>query len=412
MTDLATPGRSKRDQHRGWRILVAIACLGYAAMAVVAGLDRITMMDLGRSAPIAWPYAVAGPFNAANAAIKRHDPASAIAYAKLVVQRDPVDAYAVGLLGKSYILANQPEAARKVFAIGERLGWRDRATQRYWLVEALQLGDARRAARHLDAELRMAPDVSDQNDLFRLILQYDEGRAALAAQLANNPDWLVTFVANVDRLDEDDLDARADVVQRTGEGHWQCPQAANLIDALLSKGLLDDAGAVHRTVCTGASGTGAESIVNDSDFSRLAAGTGTSALDWNLLRRGDLVVNVNPLTPRGYELEMANTSASTVLVAWQVIIARPGHYRATWRMPDTVAKDAAALAVSFDCSGNFDLAINGTHRPGTGPGYQADFVIPDTCPTPTLRLWLSPNHPVNLTGVQLTRLDPARSADR
>ncbi len=387
--------------HRGWRILAVTGCVVYAALAIIAGLDRMAAGDVRRRSLPDWPYAIAAPFEAAQSALRRGDPAGAVRQAQTVVRHDPVNPRAISLLGASLLTARQIDAARDAFVLAERLGWRDPVTQRYWLAEALRLGDAARAARHLDALLRQQPDVPDRDTLLRSLLIYDEGRAALADRLKSDPDWLVPFVAQVDRLDDDDLDARADVVQRTGAGHWQCPQAANLIDALLAHGLLDDATTVHRTVCPGESG-----LVNDGHFNRLASDAIASALDWNLARRGDLVITVNPVAPHAYSVAISNTAPSTVLAAVQMTTDGPGHYRVTWQSPETSAKDAAALQVAFGCDSNLDQASSGSRSGGSEPRYAADLVVPATCPTPAVRFWLAPNHPVNLADVRISRLAP------
>ncbi|MDR3410355.1 MAG: hypothetical protein P4L87_05310, partial [Formivibrio sp.] len=176
-------------------------------------------------------------------------------------------------------------------------------------------------------------------------------------------------------------------------------QAANLVDALFANGLLDDSAAVHRTVCSDSG-----KILNDGNFNELFVGKDGSALDWHLLRRGDMVVSINAETSRSHLLAMSINAPSTVQAVWQATTAGPGSYRVNWRMPDTSAKDASALLVSFDCNGAEDWAINGTRLPGLAPNYEARFVVPKSCETPVMRLWLLPNHTVTVAGMRIERL--------
>jgi tetratricopeptide (TPR) repeat protein len=385
--------------HWGLRMLGAIGCIGYAALALTSGIERSAIMGLQHSVLMDWPYAIAVEYDAATAAIQRHDAQSAVTHARKLVRRAPVDARALSTYGLTLLEARQPERARDAFALAAQLGWRDPVTQRYWFNESMRLGDAERASHNLDALLRQTPDLPDRNKLLRLILPYDEGRTAVANRLKADPGWAVVFVAQMDGLDDADLDARADVVQRTGPGHWECAQAANLIDSLLTHGLPDDAAAVHRTVCKD---NGAN--INDGDFNQLAAGTGESALDWSVARRGDLLASVNPETPQTHVLTMSTTATSTVMALGQMTTVGPGVYRVTWRMPDTSARDAAALQISFDCQFNLGNAVSGT-RLNAGPAlYEARFIVDDSCQTPALRAWLSPNHSVNLTSMRITRI--------
>ncbi len=378
-----------------WRITGALACIGYAGMALLFGLDR---EGTGDQRLLGWAYATGSGFAATSAAVTRGDAGAALAQARALVRQDPANPRAIGLFGVTLLLAQQADAARDAFALGARLGWRDAATQRYEFVQALQAGDAARAARHLDALLRQTPDLADRDSLLAAILAYEQGRAAVATQLQGDPGWAQGFVSHVGALDSDDLAARADVVQRTGTGHWACTDAAPLIDGLLGRGAGADANAVHRTVCPGDGG-----MIHDGDFNRLAAGGGASALDWNLISRGDLVSSVNPVSANRHVLTLALASPSTVMALSQVTTAGPGTYRISWRMPDTSAHDAAALLVSFDCANDLGQAIAGSTMQLHGAAYGAQFVVGSTCMAPVLRFWLMPNHPVNLADV---RIDP------
>lgn len=383
----------------GLRALGAMGCIGYAALAVLSGLDHEAKEDLQRPALLDWPYSVAAEYSAAQSAITRHDATQALARARTLVRHDPADSHSMSMYGLALLEAHQPDKARDAFSLAARLGWRDTVTQRYWFSEALRLGDAQQASQRLDALLRLTPDLPDGSKLLRTILAYSEGRAAIADRLKNNPIWSVEFVAQMAHLDPDDLEARAEVVQRVGPGHWECPQAANLVDALFANGLLDDSAAVHRTVCSDSG-----KILNDGNFNELSIGKDGSALDWHLLRRGDMVVSINAETPRSHLLAMSINAPSTVQAVWQATTVGPGSYRVNWRMPDTSAKEASALLVSFDCNGAEDWAINGTRLPGLAPNYEARFVVPKSCETPVLRLWLMPNHTITVAGMRIERL--------
>jgi len=383
----------------GWRVLGAIGCISYAALAIVAGLDREALDDLQRPAVLDWPYAVAAQFAATKTAIAQHDAPQAVAHAVTLVRHDPMESRAISLLGLALGDAHQLDQANSAFALAARLGWRDPVTQRYWFAQFLRAGDVRHAALRLDALLRQTPDLPDGKALLRAMLVYNEGRDAIAERLKGNPGWSGQFVSQLAGLDEDDLVARADVVERTGPGHWQCNDIPELITASLARGLFDEARTVHRTVCGGADG-----LINDGDFNHLSSGVGISMLDWNLTGRGDMVILVNPAPLYGHMLSMSLSAPSTVMAVRQMTVAGPGDYRLTWRMPDTSPAQANGFLVSFDCTGDQAAAINGTRQAGSDPLYEARFVVPANCPVPTLRFWLLPNQPVNVANVRLSRV--------
>jgi len=381
------------------RALGALGCVAYGAFALISGLDREATADVNRPALVHWPYSLGAEFGATADAIRHRDAPRAMDEGRHLVEHAPGNARSISMYGTALLAAKKPEQARQAFVLAAHLGWRDQATQQYWFKEGLQQGDAELASRHLDAMLRQDPDLPDRDKFLRGILAYYEGRAAIAARLRDNPEWLVAFVSQVDGLDIDDLAARADVVQRVGQGHWDCAAAANLIDALIVNGLPDEANAVHKSVCAGIG-----SNVNDGDFNQFFASLGASALDWNITRRGDMVTSISAETPRTHVVGLSVTAASTVMALWQLTTAGPGTYRLIWRMPDTSASDATALLASFDCVNDQSEAVNGKRLPGPAPFYEARFVIPQTCPMPVVRFWLLPNHPVNLAGVRLSRI--------
>jgi len=382
-----------------WRAAGVIGCLGYAALALVSGLDREAVEDTTRPTLVNWPYAVASQFGAAVGAIKRHDPAKAVVHGSTMVRHDPANSASLSLYGLTLIEAHQPDKAREAFLLAGRLGWRDAIAQRYWFNESLRMGDAQEAARHLDALLRRDPDLPGRDTMLRAILAYTQGRAAIADRLKVDPGWAVALVSQMDGLDIDDLDARAEVVQRAGPTHYSCAQASNLMDALVYTGLLDDAAAVHRTLCPDSG-----AIINDQDFNALSTGLATSSLDWNLLRRGDMVISVNAETSHTHMLSMSLSASSTVMAAWQTTVAGPGLYQMTWRMPGSTADDAAAFMVSFNCGGDQSDATTGTRQPGSAVVYGARIKVPDTCLTPTLRFWIMPNRQINVAGLRIARI--------
>jgi hypothetical protein len=55
------------------------------------------------------------------------------------------------------------------------LGWRNPATQVYWMTHALALGDTTVSAQRLDALLRQLPDFERRDVLIAALLESDEG---------------------------------------------------------------------------------------------------------------------------------------------------------------------------------------------------------------------------------------------
>jgi hypothetical protein len=117
-----------------------------------------------------------------------------------MIDTAPVDPGSTAMFGAARLAQGDEPGAEKAMLVAAQLGWRIQFTQAYWLGRALQLGDMRVAALRLDALLRVTPELVN-NDLYLQPFETtQEGRAALVARLALAPDWVGSYVNDVDKL--------------------------------------------------------------------------------------------------------------------------------------------------------------------------------------------------------------------
>lgn len=384
-------------------LVIAVVALVYIVAALGSGLDReFEHKAYGRYVPV-WPLTEYLSLVRTHNSLVVKDYPHAVAMARETVRISPMDTHGVGALGFASQLAGDEKSAEAAYKVSAQLGWRDPVTQIYWFDKAVKLGDVPTAMRHLDALLRVAPEYPIRDVLIDELLQYEQGRDALAANLRDaartQSKSLSFFVTYLEQPTIERLDARADVVLRAGRGLWTCDQLAVLVTRLRTNGLLEDASRVWRANCPSRS-----PLIYDPEFEHLEHDPDVTGFYWVLRRDGDTRVNQIDLKGHGQMLSAVVSGGTTGEIAIQPTVLDPGVYRISWSMPDTAPADRNAFLVSLDCDQQLSEAAHGTLVPGTADRMQADLDVTKDCPAQYLAFWIEPHHPINLAHIAVTKI--------
>lgn len=138
--------------------LVGIAIFALAALA--SGLDRISEYRPDGATAVPPPFRVNAARVLAGRALAANRLVEATEQARHAVRRDPADARSAGLLGSALLVSGDAAGAERAFTVSAAMGWREPATQLYWMSVALEQGDLEVASQRLDALLRQLPQFS------------------------------------------------------------------------------------------------------------------------------------------------------------------------------------------------------------------------------------------------------------
>ncbi len=174
----------------------------------------------------------------ADTALERGKVTTALAHAALAVRQSPMDAAAVDLLGEAQLAAGEQDAAFGTFAIGQQFGWRGAVGQAYQFEQAIAGGNARRAALHLDALLRLRAGDAALHSAIDRLLEQDGGHAALAERLSYRPRWRSAVLGGLDGLSQPALERRAMlVVEAIEAGAIRCTESRFFVTHAEARGL-------------------------------------------------------------------------------------------------------------------------------------------------------------------------------
>jgi len=369
------------------RLLLIPFALLYAALALANGLDRISesRSDIAASVPAAFRVNAARAL--ATEALRAQHPATAQGWAETAIARDPTNAESVSLLGQAHVLAGQADAARQAFAVADRMGWRDPATQVYWMLAALERRDFAKGADRLDAVLRQAPRFEQRDTLLQLFESWPAGREQLARRLAAGPGWKRPYFADVDGLPDVSLYMRGEVARQLAgleRAPRDCALVAPLVWRMPRRLSYRDAHAVWQAYCRNAGDVGA---VADAGFETASLARPTSPFDWFFTQTGDvdLMLGTSPGFA-GQALEVSNTAPVRQSFATQLLQLAPGAYRATWRASAAGETPASAVTLSVQCRANLHRPLAARPVDRDKGVWAADFTVPGGCTTQYLDL--------------------------
>lgn len=382
---------------------LALAC--YGTVAAISGADRLsTTPDSTTRGLVEWPYDTMSARMRAMDALSRNQPAQAEQLAARAVVSDPMDPVPIGVLGRALQAQGQSEAADAAFRVSGNMGWRDVATQLYWIDRGLDLGDANVAAQRLDAIMRQFPDNPNRDALINDVIASVEGRTALAERFALGAPWQAAFVMTPDGTPPEVLLQRADVIRRTPRQTFACERMAWLTSALVKFDLMDQAQDVWLRSCD--VGT---SLVHDGNFANLNLNdqSRASLFDWRVPAAGDIEMLVNEPTPetRGLrQVDVRVNGASTQPVLQQMLVLPAGRYRISWTMPEADGLALRSLRIGLGCTFDQGLAKTATQQTGGKDRVGTEFVLDSTCRLRPLVFWLAPSVDVHIADVKLERV--------
>jgi len=330
-----------------------------------------------------------------------NQPAEAERLATRAVMSDPMDPVAIGVLGRARLAQGRQEAAEAAFRVSGMMGWRDVATQLFWIDRGLELGDANVAAERLDAIMRQFPDNVNRDALINDLTASPEGRTAVAQRFVLGAPWHAAFLTPREDTPADVLAERVDVIRRAPRHTFECSRIGWLTAALAKANLVDEAQEAWTRSCD--AGT---SLIHDGDFANLNLDdqSRSSIFDWRVPAAGDIEMLVNDPTPGSAErrqIDVQVNGASPKPVLQQMIVLSPGRYRVSWRMPDASDVALRSLRVSLAC--NYDQSL------AHAPERQADskdrvgtvIDVDAACRMRSLLFWLSPDVEIHIADVKL-----------
>jgi len=382
---------------------LALAVIALLVVADVGtGLDRLSATTPG------WERFVPGPFAAnawrtrALAAIRRGDVPAARQAAEAAVRRGPVEPADSALLGSAFLLGADSGAADRAFRVAGQMGWRDAATQVYWLSQSLGLGDYRVAAMRLDAFLRQNPEMTGAPAVMAAF-ETGPARSALVGKLSSGPPWAPDYIRNVGDLAPAELQARGEIVTAVARGGGRpagCQAVGPLVDILVLRGLAGGADAVWRSNCPGQS----NGLIGDGDFIHWQSAGRDSLFSWWATGDSDVsVLTAQQKGSPGAGLAISSGSPFTRDVVGKLLYLPEGRYRLRWQAvaQDGRATDRIVAALGCAPTGGDPLAAHAIDAAGMN---SAEIAVDRACPAHWLVFRVKPGGgEVRLAKVDLVR---------
>lgn len=376
--------------------LTALA-LGLATLAWGSGIDRMARTSPALARIVPEPLRAHAWRAEATWALEQN-PKRAEALAARAVVADPVDPASASLLGTARFARSDGAGAAAAFRVAGTLGWRDRRTQLYWLLAALQAADYPVATERLDALLRQAPNYPQGGVLLGQLGATPAGRSALAKRLAARSSWFHVYLSTFDGVSPAQLADRAAVLDEPAMAPAKvtCTEIGPLAGALYGQDRAVEARRLWRSHC-GAR----EALLADGGFDAARLNE-TSPFAWQFMGEGGLDLRLDPAAQgAGQTLVAASTLPQRRVIAIQSVQLGAGRYRLAWRASDAGGAPTSRIAARLTCK----------RGEGAWPGslVGADdlrtvlVVVPPGCPVQWLELALDPgSRAVSLDEVSLT----------
>ncbi|QQN72984.1 hypothetical protein [Croceicoccus sp. YJ47] len=389
------PARPDRTAQRGASVSGRIAAWAAVAGLLVYGVAAWgSAFDRAAAKTAVAERLVPGPFRAhahaaaARLALAQENLPAAIAAARRAVATDPIDPDASSLLGSALYVDGQAEAASSAFRVAAQFGWRDEATQIYWLEYARLTGDWDLASLRADALLRAHPSLPLMSRILGPFEENATGRAALAERLAFRPDWTRTYLQPGETTDTEVVRSRARLLAAMPDAGLKplgCGTVTAMTDRLVRESLFDDAQAVWFAHCERAD---AANRVQDSQFRQFDLSSQRDPLGWRAVPDGNVRLAKDG-ADAGLRIELSGPNTKRVLFQ-PIRIAEP---QATirWTATDADGDASDRIGISYDCGGPSRPAIGGTR-----------VTLSPQCAFGNLNVWLAPgNGPVTLKSVAI-----------
>lgn len=341
------PARGEAMRATPMRLALTFLALAYGAASLGSGIDRILgQLPAGAGTPILIapaPFADSSLRRAAAVQLADGHDARAASLARKAVVRSPLEPLASSLLGAALLGEQNSVSADAAFRISGQLGWRDGATQTYWMQAALAAGEVAIASERLDAILRLEPLKAHLAVPSAYLEGGQEGRSALAARLANGPGWLPSYFDPGPEVQRFQLVQRAQVAQQLATRKIVgCAAIASFTRRLVAEEMIGAAQDVWRAHCPPAR----NALLADGDFADQSP-FGRSPFAWEKFADGSL--SQVPASPKG-GLLLESTASFPRKVVRQLLVLKPGTYRLSWSALDAQGRPNDRITANVGCS--------------------------------------------------------------
>ena len=374
----------------------------FALAALASGLDRISEYRPEVAAAVPPPFRVNAARVLAGRALAANQLAEATEQARHAVRRDPIDARSASLLGSALLVSGDAAGAERAFTVSAAMGWRDPATQLYWMSVALEQGDLEVASQRLDALLRQSPQFASRAQLLAEFEATAEGRAALARRLADAPVWGRNYFVDGYLIPPAGIARRGLVAEILSTRMRSCSLVAPTTFNLVSTGQIESGKRVWRGHCQSGGDTG---NIADGSFSGANLSKPLTAFDWRWPDDGSIGLSLEPAPGFNAPTLHVTTSASRERdFATQLTVLAPGAYRAHWRAQAGSGAPAAAIRLSVACTPETRRPLASELIDAKTGHFAADLDVPAGCPAQSLAFSVAPgSDPVTLDDVTITR---------
>lgn len=361
-------------------LTAAIALAAVAALGSAADRMSVTRPEIAGTVPEAFRRHAWRPV--ALAMLRQGPRAVAVTAAERAVAADPLDSGALAVLSFVRLTLGDAAGSDRAFRVAGALGWRERATQLYWISSALAAGDATVAAERIDALLRQDQTLAQAPQYFAALAARPAGRRALAARLALRPPWLGAYFGNLGELAPDQLVRRAQVLGEPALAppRVRCAEVRALSAALLTRGEGARGRDIELRFCGARHSAGG---LRDGGFDQ-AQLNGTDPFGWQFVGEGgiDLALSAAPAGSAGQAVTVASSLSARRVFARQTLQLAPGRYRVAWRTRDQGGAPAvlARLTCSPDSGGFVEPSRQAAGR------YAGTATVPANCTTQWLEL--------------------------
>lgn len=394
-------GPRTADRRKAVLAAVAVAAAGYAGLSIALAFDRTAASDPGAAARVPEPFRQEALSSQSKVLLLAGQAGQIAPLAEALVRRDPLGPQAAGLLGTARLAQGDARGAANAFRTSAKLGWRDAATQVYWLQTALAAGDLTRAGTRFGAIARQWPEAPAIDQLSARFEGDPRGQMLIAQQIAAGANWARAYAQPQPGQPLDRLAGRATVLISAAGlgGRLGCEAIAPMV-VTLTPAQPALASRLWSSQCPRAAAPGQ---VNDTGFEQTAAAAGKTAFDWQFPGNGALLADVVATGAGQHVLRASSTAAALVPLAMQRIVLAPGVYRLTWREAASGRAGASRLAASLSCRPERMLA-NPQNGKLDGGRSTTDLDHAGDCAAPLLQLWLTPGTgEVSIDDIALTR---------
>jgi hypothetical protein len=327
----------------------ALACLGYGALAIASGLDRMSLKQPELAASVPAAFASQALRSSGAVLIGQGQARPALAKGEAAVRDAPLDPGSTALLGIARFRTGDSAGAERAFRIAGQLGWREQFTQTYWMGRALEIGDWRIAAMRLDALLRQSPELLAERRLLDPLESSAAGRAALAERILTGPGWLRPYTSGLTDVPREVLLLRAQVLGEVAarKGLLGCEAVAPLVERMVEEAAELEAAALWRQHCPGAATT----LVYDGAFAAASLQQDRSQFSWTFVGQSEANLLLEPTAKgAGQRLVVETTSPRPRQIARQMVLIAPGTYRLSWTAESADGAPSDLVAAALSCS--------------------------------------------------------------